>query len=285
MLCSTPRCHSRLKAIQPAYSLRHNHFGRPKNQSFRNNSGKLQPIQISSVHMHSRQRSGNFGCARAGAGKIAEHGRVQRSHGFSARQRSWHFFQLPNRQFSPNCAITKGFSKNFPFQVICPQNLEIGGCQTITWCSLYICPLYQCKYCITVDNNGWPDVSKSIYIRRLVTRRRSLVLHKQIRLQLSSELTETVRWPQWSRQLVPKSLIRRHQTTCRPDEFWTTVWRMWWHQMSGDGDWPQAPTCTRLRDTTARQFEVHTASNGQPSSSSSHPVLVFKVLWFSRTPG
>ena len=44
-------------------------------------------------------------------------------------------------------------------------------------------------------------------VRRLkarVTRRRSLVLDKQKRFQLPSELAETVRWPQWSRQLVPK---------------------------------------------------------------------------------
>jgi len=32
--------------------------------------------------------------------------------------------------------------------------------------------------------------------------------------------------------------------------FWTTVWRMWWRKTSGDGDWPQASTCMRLRDTT-----------------------------------
>ena len=43
---------------------------------------------------------------------------------------------------------------------------------------------------------------------------------------------------------------RRHQTTCRPDEFWSTVWCMWWCQTSGDDDWPQAPTDTHLRDTT-----------------------------------
>ena len=47
-----------------------------------------------------------------------------------------------------------------------------------------------------------------------------------------------------------KPAIRRHQTTCRPDEFWTTVWRMWWRQTSGDGDWLQALTCTHLRHTT-----------------------------------
>jgi len=46
--------------------------------------------------------------------------------------------------------------------------------------------------------------------------------------------------------------VRRHQTTCRPDEFWTRVWRMWWRQTSGDGDWPQALTCTRLRDDGAQ---------------------------------
>ena len=33
-----------------------------------------------------------------------------------------------------------------------------------------------------------------------------------------------------------KAAVRRHQTTCRPDEFRTTVWRMWWRQTSGDGD-------------------------------------------------
>jgi len=49
-----------------------------------------------------------------------------------------------------------------------------------------------------------------------------------------------------------KAAVRRHQTTCRPDEFWTMVWRMWWRQTSGDGDWPQELTCTRLRDTTVR---------------------------------
>jgi len=51
-----------------------------------------------------------------------------------------------------------------------------------------------------------------------------------------------------------KAAVRRHQTTCRPDEFWTTVWRMWWRQMSGDGDWPQTLTCTHLRDTTGHPW-------------------------------
>jgi len=37
-------------------------------------------------------------------------------------------------------------------------------------------------------------------------------LSNKKRFQLSSELAETVRRP---------------QTTCRPDEFWTTIWRMW----------------------------------------------------------
>jgi len=36
-----------------------------------------------------------------------------------------------------------------------------------------------------------------------------------------------------------KDAVRQHQTTCCPDEFWTTVWRMWWCKTSGDGDWPQ----------------------------------------------
>jgi len=43
-----------------------------------------------------------------------------------------------------------------------------------------------------------------MHLKARVTRRRSLVLDKQKRFQLSSELAETVRWPQWSRQLVPK---------------------------------------------------------------------------------
>jgi len=41
-------------------------------------------------------------------------------------------------------------------------------------------------------------------LKAKVTRRCSLVLDKQKRFQLSSELAETVRWPQWSKQLVPK---------------------------------------------------------------------------------
>jgi len=43
-------------------------------------------------------------------------------------------------------------------------------------------------------------------------------------------------------QLVPKPRsgdIKRR----RSDEFWTTVWRMWWHQTGGYGDSLQAPTC------------------------------------------
>ena len=44
-----------------------------------------------------------------------------------------------------------------------------------------------------------------------------------------------------------KATVRRHQTTCHPDEFWITVWRMWWRQTSRDSDWAQAPNCMRLR--------------------------------------
>ena len=29
-----------------------------------------------------------------------------------------------------------------------------------------------------------------------------------------------------------KAMVRWYQTTCCPDEFWTTVWCMWWCQMS-----------------------------------------------------
>jgi len=36
-----------------------------------------------------------------------------------------------------------------------------------------------------------------------------------------------------------KAAVQWHQTSCRPDELWTTVWCMWWRQTSGDGDWPQ----------------------------------------------
>jgi len=49
-----------------------------------------------------------------------------------------------------------------------------------------------------------------------------------------------------------KAAVRQHQTTCRPDEIWTTATHTWLHQTSRDGDWTQAPTCMRLRDTTAR---------------------------------
>ena len=49
-----------------------------------------------------------------------------------------------------------------------------------------------------------------------------------------------------------KAAVRQHQTTCRPDEIWTMATHTWLHQTSRDGDWTQAPTCMRLRDTTAR---------------------------------
>jgi len=45
-----------------------------------------------------------------------------------------------------------------------------------------------------------------------------------------------------------KASVWRHQTTCHPDDFWTMVWHMWWRQTSGDGDWPQAPTCMHASD-------------------------------------
>jgi len=51
-----------------------------------------------------------------------------------------------------------------------------------------------------------------------------------------------------------KAAVRRHQTTCHPDEFWTMVWCMWWRQRSGDSNWPQAPTCMHLRDTTVERL-------------------------------
>ena len=81
------------------------------------------------------------------------------------------------------------------------------------------------EYCSAVWSIIVSKVSKSIYIRRLkarVTRRRSLVLDKQKRFQLSSVLGETVRRPQWSRQLVPKT-------------------------RSGDIKWPVAQTSSGLR--------------------------------------
>jgi len=27
-----------------------------------------------------------------------------------------------------------------------------------------------------------------------------------------------------------EGVVQRHHTTCRPEEFLTTVWRMWWRQ-------------------------------------------------------
>jgi len=77
--------------------------------------------------------------------------------------------------------------------------------------------------CHDYYHRNMPSVSKSIYIGHLkagVTRCRSLVLDKQKRFQLSSELAETVRWLRWSRQLVPKpgsgnTEITEMTTECR----------------------------------------------------------------------
>jgi len=67
-------------------------------------------------------------------------------------------------------------------------------------------------------------IIKNIYIRRLkarVTRRRSLVLNKQKRFQLSSELAvgRDCQMTAVKQAACSKAAVQQHQTTCRPDEF------------------------------------------------------------------
>ena len=69
-------------------------------------------------------------------------------------------------------------------------------CLKITWQLLQHWCSYSCVCSLITIRSVEVEVSKSIYIRRLksrVTRSRSLILDKQKRLQLSSELAETVR--------------------------------------------------------------------------------------------
>ena len=47
------------------------------------------------------------------------------------------------------------------------------------------------------------------------------------------------------RVLKSRSSNHRYQTTCRPDEFWTRVWRMWWRQTGR-----QAEAATFMRDAS-----------------------------------
>ena len=51
------------------------------------------------------------------------------------------------------------------------------------------------------------------------------------RFQLSSELADC-QMTAVKQAAFSKAMVRWYQTTCCPDEFWTTVWCMWWCQMS-----------------------------------------------------
>jgi len=58
-----------------------------------------------------------------------------------------------------------------------------------------------------------------------------------------------------------KATVRRRQTTCRPYEFWTTVWRMCWRQTSGDASVLRRRldlhASESLRDTTLRSKSIY----------------------------
>jgi len=78
--------------------------------------------------------------------------------------------------------------------------------------------------------------------------RRSLVLYKQKHFQLSSELAETVRWPQWSRQLVSKP---RSGNVKRP-----VAQRSSGPRYDACGGVRRADTATGLKRRLARVWEI-----------------------------
>jgi len=108
-----------------------------KNQSFRNKSGKTQPIQTKfdvRGHVKGWQRSGNFGRDRPILGKMGAL-RVPRSASYFCVVNHATFRQLRNSRFHQiwsrnvfQCSVAesgKTFSKIFTLGVICPQNLKL----------------------------------------------------------------------------------------------------------------------------------------------------------------
>ena len=105
-------------------------FG-PKNQSFRNKSGKTQPIRTEfgiRGQVKGWQRSGNFGRDRPILDKM-EAGTSPAEPEFFCLVNYATFRQHRNRRFSPNLDT---FSKIFTLWVICPQNLKSKLGQTGT---------------------------------------------------------------------------------------------------------------------------------------------------------
>ena len=109
----------------------------PKNQSFRNESGKAQLIRTKfgiRGHVKGRQRSGNFGCDRPFLAKWGL-GQVPRSTSFFCVVIQRTFRQLRNYRFSPNLVtkrssvschvIRKEIFENFHFRGHLPQKSEI----------------------------------------------------------------------------------------------------------------------------------------------------------------
>jgi len=99
-----------------------------------------------------------------------------------------------------------------------------------------------------------------MYIRRLkarVTRCRSLVLDKQKLFSIVFWIGRDCKMTAVKQAACSKAAVRLHQTTCRSNGFWTTVWRMWWRQTSGD--WPQV-LCVPATATSGRQCLRPTAT-------------------------
>ena len=116
-----------------------------KNQSFRNKSGKSQPIRTKfGIHGHVKgwQRSGNFGRDRPILGKIGAGTNPAEREFFCVIDAT--FRQLRNGRFSPNLATKhnsvslpsmnpeRPFWKMFTLGVICPQSLKWKVGQTGT---------------------------------------------------------------------------------------------------------------------------------------------------------
>ena len=118
-------------------------FG-PKNQSFRNKSGKTQPIRTKfgiRGQVKGRQRSENFGrdrpiLAKMGAGTSPAEPEFfcLVNHATFRQLRNTDFHQIWSRNVVryPVDESAKTFSKIFTLEVICPQNLKANLGQTGT---------------------------------------------------------------------------------------------------------------------------------------------------------
>ena len=146
-----------LKYCVKAYWL----FG-PKNQSFRNKSGKTQPIRTKfgiRGEVRRWQRSGNFGRDRPIFGKIgAGTSPAEPELFWVVIQTTFH--QLCNGRFSPNLAtkrnwvsrrwIREDIFENFHFRGHCPQNLksQVGQNRYLTQSRLQVTGCTAERYCL-----------------------------------------------------------------------------------------------------------------------------------------